>query len=79
MNILYDLGHIFGGIVYTLIGYLKPELIPFLIAIGAIFIIYQLDESWHIDDEAWRDIREFLVGIFIGLGIILLLTLTGLR
>ena len=72
---LYDLGHIIAGIVVSIVAYLDTRLIPFLIAVLALFIIYQLDEHYHIDDEAWEDIREFLVGLMIGLAIVLLLIL----
>jgi len=30
------------------------------------FIIYELDEDWHIHDKAYRDIREMLIGMGVG-------------
>jgi len=31
-----------------------------------VFILYELDEDWPISDQAFRDIREYLIGLFTG-------------
>jgi hypothetical protein len=28
------------------------------------FLVYELDEDWHISDEAYRDILEYAVGLY---------------
>ena len=34
--------------------------------VGAIlFLAYEVDEDWHISDEAFHDILEFMVGFFV--------------
>jgi len=30
------------------------------------FLLYEMNEDWHIKDEAWKDIKGYLWGIVIG-------------
>lgn len=30
-----------------------------------VFLIYELNEDWHIKDEAWRDILSYGLGIYL--------------
>jgi len=46
-------------------------LIPFLaagvaIVFGAGFILYELNEDWHLNDQAYIDLQGFLIGITVG-------------
>jgi len=46
-------------------------LIPFLsagvaIVFGAGFILYELNEDWHLSDRAYIDLQGFLIGITVG-------------
>jgi len=36
------------------------------ISMAILFIIYELDEEWHIKDNAYRDILEYIIGVAIG-------------
>lgn len=35
-----------------------------VLAALAIFMAYELDEDWHLYDEAYHDILEFAIGFF---------------
>ncbi|MEM4154544.1 MAG: hypothetical protein QXW52_06995 [Candidatus Caldarchaeum sp.] len=72
-ELLYDVGHVLGGVTTSITTYFIPHMIPYIIAVVILFLFYQLDEQYHIDDEAWEDIREFLVGIFIGMSAVLIM------
>ena len=62
MKPLKDMVHLVSGLVSALITFHAP-------VVGAVmtllFIIYQLDESWHIRDESWIDILEYSVGYYV--------------
>ena len=60
-QLLYDLAHIVSGFITGLLFQVNPLLAAFLLAV---FLIYQFDEDWHIEDQAWRDIREYAVGFY---------------
>ena len=36
-----------------------------------VFIVYELDEDWKISDYAYKDIREFAIGLAIGEALLL--------
>ncbi len=66
MGKLYDIvtgvGHFVGGVLTALAAYfLSPALAAIMFAC---FIIYEIDEDWHIKDKAYRDIRVYAVGLF---------------
>jgi len=51
-------------ILYGILTALAPtHLAPIL---AAVFIIYELDEDWHLNDQAYRDLLEYMVGLSIG-------------
>ena len=54
------LSHITFGIITIWSG-------GFALLFFAVFIFYELDEDWHISDGAWIDIRQYAVGLVIGL------------
>lgn len=69
------LGGLLGSFIHVLVGvltvlsiYVSP-VFPVLGFVG--FIIYELDEDWHISDYAYKDIREFMVGFFATISVIL--------
>jgi len=62
-----DIGHILYGVLIVF----APIHISILMA--ALFVIYELDEEWHLNDEAYRDIMFYMIGIAIGVIIWLIL------
>jgi len=55
-----DLAHILYGILTV---FAPIHIAPIM---AALFVIYELDEEWHLNDEAYRDISEYMLGIAIG-------------
>jgi len=35
------------------------------------FVIYELDEDFHLKDGAWKDFRDFMIGLTVALMVIL--------
>ncbi|MEM4469199.1 MAG: hypothetical protein QXS32_09055 [Candidatus Nezhaarchaeales archaeon] len=35
------------------------------------FIVYELNEEWHLRDEAYEDLAEFMAGMFVGMVMLL--------
>jgi hypothetical protein len=36
------------------------------------FIVYELDQDWHIKDKAYRDLLGFLIGAYLaGVGLVI--------
>jgi len=70
-DLIYDLSHVIAG---YLCGILSMHAPLFSILGSLIFILYELDEDYYLNDQAYKDIREFLVGYFLA-GLILLLKL----
>jgi len=63
-NLLCDITHVIIGAMVAMSVSLHWTLPP----IGAaLFIIYELDEAKRIDDLAYQDIREFMLGFFIAM------------
>ena len=63
-----DLAHFLWGLMIALVALLFPPpaaiVLPVLMFAG--FIIYELDEDWHLNDKAFKDILEMLVGMGVG-------------
>jgi hypothetical protein len=59
-----DIAHIVAGLIASLATFINP--VAGVLA-TALFIIYELDEEWHIRDESYRDILEFAVGYYVGI------------
>ena len=57
------LAHYLWGLLIAIEAHVSPTLAWIMFA-G--FIVYELDEDWHIRDGAYRDIREMLIGMGIG-------------
>jgi len=66
------LAHIVFGVMTSLISIISP-ILPFINSI--IFIIYELNEEWHLEDESYKDILEFALGLALGEVILLIYTL----
>jgi len=57
-----SLAHIMAGIICGIMTLLHPV----MAVIGvALFIIYELDEDWHLSDKAFKDILEFTIGYYL--------------
>jgi len=65
---LTSLAHYIGGFLAAL---LTPFNIALSVLITSLFIIYEFNEDWYLTDEAYVDLREFLVGMIAG-GILIL-------
>lgn len=50
-----------AGIITILSVLLSP---PISILLFAGFMIYELNEDWHISDQAFRDILEYCIGMY---------------
>jgi len=61
MKELSDLSHVGAGIIVGLIAFVKPVL---AVLATILFIIYELDEDWHLHDKAYKDIFEFALGFY---------------
>jgi len=59
-NILTKIAHIIFGFL-TVFAPIHISIIMFLT-----FIIYELDEDWKISDDAYKDIREYGIGLALG-------------
>lgn len=80
-NILKDLGvwnsPSLAGIAHGVAGFLTALsgqvcfMLPIVLYLG--FRDYELNEEGHIHDEAFKDIQEFVIGLFLGV-IFLLIT-----
>jgi hypothetical protein len=57
-----NLAHTLLGVLIIVLTKVNP-LASILLFIS--FIIYELDEDWHISDQAYQDILELMVGMVI--------------
>jgi len=62
MRPLWDVVHFIGGVI-TGLAATKAPVLGLIMAI--VFLVYELNEDWYIKDKAYRDIRAYLVGLFI--------------
>ena len=67
---LRKLAHYAWGLLTALVALVAPVLSA-LMFLG--FIVYELDEEWHIRDKSYNDIREMLIGMGIGALVIIAL------
>jgi hypothetical protein len=63
MNIV-DIAHAVAGLLASLATFMSPAV--GVVAV-ALFIIYELDEEWHLEDESYQDIAEFAIGYYAGI------------
>jgi len=59
-----DIAHVFAGLIASLATFINP--VAGVLA-TALFIIYELDEEWHLEDDSYKDILEFAVGYYVGI------------
>jgi len=72
MNIpepLTKIAHIFFGFISTLASLINPAL---TVTSAALFVIYELDEEFRLNDEAYQEIREYLYGASAALTLLIL-------
>ena len=62
------IGHAVFGFISTVAVLINP-ILPALSAI--LFVIYELDESFHLCDKAYVEIREYLYGVAAALVVLL--------
>jgi len=73
LAVLTDLAHIVFGILTVLAAvYVHPVVSAIMFLT---FIIYELDEEWHLEDESYEDIREYGIGLGIGTLIIAVISI----
>jgi hypothetical protein len=73
-NLLKDLGiwnpPSLGGVIHCIAGFLTALscqicfILPVILYFG--FRDYELNEEGHIHDMAFKDIQEFVIGLFLG-------------
>jgi len=56
-----NIAHYLAGII-TALSYILSPVLPILGA--GLFIIYELNEDWHLHDRAYHDILEFMIGFY---------------
>jgi len=59
-RLLSRLAHVAFGILAALSDWYLT------LAMTVAFVIYELDEDWHISDEAYHDLLDYMVGLSIG-------------
>lgn len=65
----HSAAHFAGGFLAALAARVEPVL---AVVATALFVIYELDQDWHLHDKAYKDIREYMVGFFAALAAMLL-------
>lgn len=63
-----SLAHYLGGFLTGLASLFNPVA---SLLLTALFIIYETYEGWELRDDSYVDIREFLIGLFVSVPIIL--------
>jgi len=72
---LTSLAHYFFGFLTAFV--MKISFV-FTVINSFVFIVYELDEDWKISDYAYKDIREFAIGLAIGEILLLVLALLNI-
>jgi len=58
----------FTKLIHVLCGFLTAYSTEFSIILPIllflVFILYELDEDWHISDNAYEDIRDYAIGLY---------------
>jgi len=62
--------HVIFGIA-TVIAVRVHPILPIIFFLT--FVLYELDEEWYIGDHAFEELREYGVGLFLGLILAMLL------
>ena len=61
-KIIPSLAHIMAGIICGITTLLHPVM---AVIATLLFLIYELDEDWHLSDKAFKDILEFAIGYYL--------------
>jgi len=72
---LSDLAHIAFGAITAIVSKIN---IVFSIINTFLFVLYELDEEFHLCDESYEDIKEFTIGLTIGEALLLVAELLKL-
>jgi hypothetical protein len=61
LNILKQIIHFLAGVLtaYTSFYNIALSILMFIV-----FVIYELDEDWHIRDQAYKDILVYALGLY---------------
>jgi len=63
-GVITDLAHVLFGVLTVFAAvYVHPVVSTIMFLV---FVIYELDEEWHLEDESYEDIREYGIGLGIG-------------
>jgi hypothetical protein len=67
-KLLCSVSHFLAGLLSSLAVIVSPVLtvIGFLV-----FLIYELDEEWKLTDPAYEEIREYGIGYFLGVALLI--------
>ncbi|MEM2196426.1 MAG: hypothetical protein QXH10_09235 [Ignisphaera sp.] len=68
MSILTSLAHILYGFISALSITVHPVM-PVLCLV--LFIVYELDQEWHISDKAYDELAEYCIGFCIALTLLI--------
>ncbi len=60
-KVLYSVAHFVGGVITGMVSRANPIL---AVLMFTVLIIYELDEDWHLNDNAYKDIFEYMVGLY---------------
>ena len=58
-----DVMHVLGGILTSAASFKSPLLSTFMFAS---FIAYELSEYYRLNDQVYKDILEYMVGLYAG-------------
>lgn len=62
LNTAKQIAHFLAGLLTAHTSFYNPLL---SVLMFIIFLIYELDEDWHIKDRAYRDILQYAVGLYL--------------
>lgn len=74
-RVLECFAHCYWGFLTALVSLVAPVL---SLEMFLAFIIYEVDEDWHIRDKAFRDILEMMVGLMFGSWLVIVVKILAL-
>ena len=72
---IYDIIHGVCGAMTVILGMFNPAL---AIIFATMFLAYQLNEEQTLNDRAFNDLREWLIGFGIASGVLIILFLRSI-
>ena len=72
---IYDIIHAVCGAMTVILGMFNPAL---AVIFATMFLAYQLNEERALNDRAFQDIREWLIGFGIAGGVLIFLFLRSI-